>query len=167
MVTIETNQNKLHVISLWWLCITFVWPRGSKKLPTTAPPTDRKAIWRYYTLLRLYLALLFFISIETLSSKKNDNILSTFKNGKHLNLKGLNFTLILLVHVGKIVLEQSKELKIPKLQSLPHHLAISRASFTRSASEKLRQRNSVIKLRWLCYNQINVYKSRGELFFWK
>ena len=21
---IETNQNKLHVISLWWLCITFV-----------------------------------------------------------------------------------------------------------------------------------------------
>ena len=34
---IETNQNKLHVISLWWLCITFVWPRGSKKLSTTAP----------------------------------------------------------------------------------------------------------------------------------
>ena len=29
---IETSQNKLHVISLWWLCITFVWPRGSKKL---------------------------------------------------------------------------------------------------------------------------------------
>ena len=28
---IETSQNKLHVISLWWLCITFVWPRGSKK----------------------------------------------------------------------------------------------------------------------------------------
>ena len=29
--TIETNQNKVHVIYLWWLCITFVWPRGSKK----------------------------------------------------------------------------------------------------------------------------------------
>ena len=29
---IETNQNKLHVISLWWLCITFVLPRGYRWL---------------------------------------------------------------------------------------------------------------------------------------
>ena len=48
---IEATQNKLHVISLWWLCITFVWPRSSKKLPTTAPSTDWNAIWRYFTLL--------------------------------------------------------------------------------------------------------------------
>ena len=60
---IETNQNKLHVISLWWLCITFVWPRGSKKVQTTALSTDQNAIWRYFTLFRLCLALVFFVSI--------------------------------------------------------------------------------------------------------
>ena len=64
--TIETNQNKLHVIYLWWLCITFVWPSGSKKLATAAPSTDQNAIWRYFTLLRLCPALLFFISIKKL-----------------------------------------------------------------------------------------------------
>ena len=62
-LNIETNQNKLHIISLWWLCITFVWPRGSKKLPTTASSTNRKAICWYFTLIKLYLALLFIISI--------------------------------------------------------------------------------------------------------
>ena len=61
---VETIQNILHVISLWWLCITFVWPRGSKKLPTTAPSIDWNAIWGYFTLLRLCLDLLFFISID-------------------------------------------------------------------------------------------------------
>ena len=61
---IETIQHILHVISLWWLCITVVWPRGSKKLPTIAPSDDWNAIWHYFTLLRLCLALLFFISID-------------------------------------------------------------------------------------------------------
>ena len=46
-------------ISLWRLCITFVWPRGSQKLSTTAPPTDWNTIWWYFTLIRLCLTLLF------------------------------------------------------------------------------------------------------------
>ena len=40
------------VFSLWLLCITFVWPRGSRKLPTTAPPTNRNTISWYFTLIR-------------------------------------------------------------------------------------------------------------------
>ena len=60
---IQLINNKFHVIFLWRLCITFVWPRGSQKLPTTAPPTGRNTIWRYFTLIRLCQALLFIISI--------------------------------------------------------------------------------------------------------
>ena len=61
--TIETNQNKFHGISIWRLCITFVWLRASKKLPTTATSSDQNAIRWYFTLIRLCLALLFFISM--------------------------------------------------------------------------------------------------------
>ena len=71
-LTIETNEKKkLHVIPLWWLCITFVWPRGPKKLPTTAPSSNQNAIGRYFTLLRLCLGLLFFISIVSSLKHKN------------------------------------------------------------------------------------------------
>ena len=62
LIAIHLLNNKFHVIFLWRLFITFVWPRGFQKLSTTAPAADRNTIWRYFTLIRLCLALLFIIS---------------------------------------------------------------------------------------------------------
>ena len=49
IILIETNQNKLHVSSLWWLCINFVWLRGSKKTPDYSAIYGSERHWRYFT----------------------------------------------------------------------------------------------------------------------
>ena len=48
-------------VSLWWIHITFVWPRGSLKLPA---PSSWSECHLHFTLIRLCLALLFNISIQ-------------------------------------------------------------------------------------------------------
>ena len=48
----------------WLHSFAFVWPRGSKKLVTTASSKEWNAIWRYFTLLILCLALLFFMYLN-------------------------------------------------------------------------------------------------------
>ena len=47
-------------VSLWLICITFVWPRGSLKLTA---PSSRSERHRHFASIRLSLALLFIISI--------------------------------------------------------------------------------------------------------
>ena len=65
LIAIHLLNNKFHVIFLWRLCITLVWPRGSQKLPNSAPTTDRTTIWRHFTKIKLCLGFLFIISIAT------------------------------------------------------------------------------------------------------
>ena len=55
----QTSCN-LPLVAVHYFCLT----KWFQKLPTAAPSTDRNAIWGYFTLLRLCLALLFFISIQ-------------------------------------------------------------------------------------------------------
>ena len=45
-------------VSLWGICITFVWPRGSIKLPA---PSSQSECHLHFALIRLCLALLFII----------------------------------------------------------------------------------------------------------
>ena len=55
-------------VSLWRICITFVWPSGSQKLPS---PSSRSERHLHFSSIRLCLALLFIISIlENFSQSK-------------------------------------------------------------------------------------------------
>ena len=50
-------------VSLWWICITFVWPSNSLKLTA---PSSRLERHLHFASIRLCLALLFIISINQL-----------------------------------------------------------------------------------------------------
>ena len=91
---IETNQKKNFMASLSSGCASLSFDtRVPKKLATTAPSTNWNAIWRYFMLLRLCLALLFFISIGKSKSPEVPfhGITSTFSYFKVIWIFGKKF----------------------------------------------------------------------------
>ena len=80
------KQQISWVVSLWWSPLTFVWPGvpNDRWLGLIGAPSDGDwdAIWRYFVSMRLYLAMLLYVSIVFLSKVR-----SLMTESKQINLR--------------------------------------------------------------------------------